>query len=484
MRAVVAVVGLSLLAGCVTPAPRPAEPPPPVEAGPSEADLIAPKVDAVEREIAAVVRDTDEALWKSWLNGGPLDLAAATKKSHDALLTRDTLELLRRARVLRPGDAERCDALSRWVVGELLVRALGAETEAITSLEASATFLADGKEVAWRELGKTLLVEKSALKRRTVWLASHEVAQRLDALVARRDQKAAEVLASLGEPPPLEYAARARGFTLEALGRQAQDALAATDEEWKTTLQALSDVEVKLPASGLTRGDFPRLLKVSAAVDAEFPKQKIATRLVQTLGTLGLYGKPGLTLDLAEAARKNPLPLTVAPSATDVRMSIRPLGGLKDQQLALAELGAALELHTAANKPLWAGRLASSSAAQVRGERFAALLLERTWLGANEVKDVDVVVAAAKAQRLFLLRRAAGLVLARLEASRAADDAAAGAAFVTVMSHAMGVTLSAEEGARWRVETDDFLRSATQLDAMLRAAALRDVEGEWWTHPP
>jgi hypothetical protein len=151
-------------------------------------------------------------------------------------------------------------------------------------------------------------------------------------------------------------------------------------------------------------------------------------------------------------------------------MSIRPLGGLKDQQLALAELGSALALHAMAKEPAFKGRLAAPLAAQVSAERFASLLMDKAWLTANEVKDPDAVIALVKAHRLFAVRRAAGLVLARLEAARAADDAAARAAFVTVMTHALGVALTPEEGSRWRVETDDFLRSATQLEAMLRAA--------------
>jgi hypothetical protein len=52
------------------------------------------------------------------------------------------------------------------------------------------------------------------------------------------------------------------------------------------------------------------------------------------------------------------------------------------------------------------------------------------------------------------------------------------------MARAMGLTLAPEEGARWRLETDDFLRSATQLQAMLRAEQWRVRLGEeWWMKP-
>ena len=95
-----------------------------------------------------------------------------------------------------------------------------------------------------------------------------------------------------------------------------------------------------------------------------------------------------------------------------------------------------------------------------------------------------LVIAAVKAQRLFLLRRAAGVVLAKLETQALTEEAEARAKFVAIMSRAVGLTLAPEEGARWRVETDDFFRSATQLEAMRSAEQWRAQLGEgWWLKP-
>lgn len=454
------------MVGCVKSTP-PADVKPVPDAGVSEADLVAPKLDAIEKEVAELVQRSDDVLWKHWTLGAPLDLPGVFK-GHDALLSKDTLNTLERARTLRPLDAERIDALSRWVTAELLVRGTATESEALANLEAATNFQLDGKDVPLRDLGKTLLSEKSAVKRRAVWAASHEAVHRIEEAIVARERKLTELLTSLGLPGPLEYAAHSRGLDLVKLEELANTTLTETDAEWKATLQRLADGDLKLPVAQLTRGDLPRLLRVPAALDGEFPKQKIATRLVQTLGTLGLYGKAGLTLDLAESAKKNPLPLTVAPKPDDVRVSIRPLGGLRDQSSALSELGTAVALFNAREQPLWKGRLAAPLAAQVSAEQFANKLLDREWLTANEVKDVDGVIAAAKAQRLFTLRRSAGLVLARLEAARAQDEETARVAFVGLMSRALGFTLAPEEGVRWRYETDDFLRNASQLMAAQR----------------
>ena len=453
------------------------------DAGPSEAELIGPKVDALEREVAQLVGAVDEALWKHWTTADPLDLPAVTR-GHEALFSRQSLATLRRARELRPADARRIGNLERWLGGELLARGVAAESEALANLEASTTFTVDGKEFPWRDLNKLLVSEKSAVKRRALWNGSHAAALRLDAAIVRRDEKVKEVLASLELPDPLDFAADTRGLDLDALQKSAAEVLTRTDAEWKTTLQALNDATVKLPEGALTRGELPRLLKVPQLVDAEFPRAKIATRAVQTLGTLGVYGKPGLTLDLAEAAKKNPLPLTVAPSPSDVRVSVKPVGGLRDQQAVLGELGAALTLKGTKSGSFAIDRLGTPTEALRGSELFASLLTEDAWLSANEVNNRNQVIAAAKALRLFLLRRAAGVVLAKLETQALSDEAAARAKFVAIMSRATGITLAPEEGARWRLETDDFLRSATQLEAMLSAAAWRETLGEgWWLKP-
>ncbi len=474
---------LLVLAGCPKNAPTADVSAAPPDAGVTEADLLGTRADALEKEAAQVVRSIDDALWRHWTTGAPLNLAALTQ-GHEALFSKQSLATLRRARELRPADARKLGNLERWLGGELLARGVAAESEVLANLEASTTFTVDGKELPWRDLNKLLLNERSAVKRRALWNGSHAAALRIEAAIVRRDEKVKEVLTALELPAPLDFAADTRGLDLDALQKSAEEVLTSTDAEWTSTLQALSDATVKLPVSALTRGELPRLLKAPDVVDAEFPRGKVAARAVQTLGTLGVYGKPGLTLDLAEAAKKNPLPLTVAPGPNDVRVSVKPVGGLRDQESVLGELGAALSLHAERSGSFALDRLGNPKEALRSSELFASLVTEDAWLLANEVNNRPQVIAAAKAQRLFLVRRAAGVVLAKLQTQTLADEAAARAKYVSIMSRAMGLTLAAAEGARWRVETDDFLRSATALEALLGAESWRAKLGEgWWLKP-
>jgi hypothetical protein len=472
-----------VLAGC------PREVPPPnlaaADAGPTPAQLAAADVERLEAEVASVVYAVDAALWAHWTAGAPLDLAAVTAR-HDALFRRETLDTLRRARELVPADARRIAHLERWVAGELLARGVAAEAEAVANLEASLTFSYDGREVPWRDLGRLLANEKSAIRRRALWAASHPAALRLDAALARREAKEREVLASLELPSPLDFAAELREFDLDALAKQAEALLADTDAEWAEALATLSDGTVKLTATVLTRADLPRLLRPAPEVDAAFPRTQASARVTQTLGGLGLADTQSLVVELSDAPQRRPLPLTVTPSAEEVRVSARPAAGLRETQALLAEVGAAVALHAARAGPFATARLGDPAVARHAAELFSMLPAEPDWLEAAGIAPAQrtTIEATARAQHLFALRRAAAVVLARLETHALEDEAAARARFVAITARALGISPAAQDGSRWRLETDDFLRAATALKAARAAAAMRSRLGDgWWRSP-
>lgn len=447
------------------------------DGGSAEAEALRIKVARLSEAAQRVVARTDEALWSHWTEGVPLELSEGDA---GISLTPESLRPLRRAREIAADDLRVLKHLESFIVGALLARGVAEENAVWAQLEASLTCAVDGKEQRFRELNRQLVNEKSALKRKALWAACLKTAQQLDAALARRDAKVTEVLASLEVPSALDFDTESRELDLEVLAKVAQRLLELTDAAWHVSLRELSDNELKLPVEALSRPDLPRLLKVPAAVDSAFPKAQIAARALATLGTLGLYGRPGLTLDLAEATKKNPLPLTVAPKSNDVRVSFRPLGGLRDQSLLLSELGTALALLSSKTGRFETSRLGDPAIAQVSGALFSSLLGEDAWLEEIGVSDRAAVRSTWRAQQLFALRKAAGTVLARLELTEL-PEADTRARFVTLMTRVLGVKVSVEDGVRLRLDTDDFLRSATLLRSMLLAATLRHRLGDgWW----
>jgi hypothetical protein len=446
----------------------------PRDAGPAvdpEVAAVSSALIVLERDVAAVKKATEDALWTHWTTGAPIDTSVQAA-ARAALVTPERLELLQRARQLGVDDPRALDHLEAFLLTEKAALALAADTEALTSLEGSLTFPFEGKEVRWHDLNRLLAAEKSALKRKALWAASLPAAEKLDAALAARDEKLAALVAPRR---PFEVYALQRDLEPEAMRRVAEGVLTLTSEPWRLTLERLNAADTKLPVASLSRADLPRLMRVPAEVEVAFDKKTFAPRAIEVLSGLGLYGRPGLTLELSDSSKKHPLPLTVAPGgAADVRVSVRPLGGLRDQQLVMSELGVALALRHAATGRLAFDRLGDPALAQASGELLALLPLEPAWLEALGVQAAaqKAVIDAAATQRLFLVRRAAAAFLARLDAVES-SDAQARARAAAIFTRALGVAHTEADLVRLRVDTDDALRSASTLRSMLLAESLR-----------
>jgi hypothetical protein len=416
-------------------------------------------------------RAVDAKLWTHWTTGAELEWAPLNAK-RDAVLTDERLSLLRRALEHGVDDVVAMEHLLVFLEAAAISRSATAEAEALAALESTLTFTLENKEVRWIDLNRLLATEKSALKRKALWLASLPAAERLDAALVNRDAKRAEALA----PKSLvEFETEQRDVDPQAMRQIAEGVLTLTSEAWRLTLERLNQAETKLPLATLTRADLPRLMRVPAEVDFAFRKNELAARAGTTLNALGLTGKAGLTLDLSETVKKNPLPLTVTPGGpSDVRMSFRPLGGLRDQQLLLSELGIALALHHVTAGRFEYERLGDSALAQATGELFATLPGEPSWLEAQGVQEPArrVVIEAWQVQRLFRVRRAAAAFLVRLDCVEA-NDARARVQAAAIYTRALGVTHTEADMAHMRLDSEDGLRSATTLRAMLMGEYLR-----------
>lgn len=422
-------------------------------------------------EARAWSRAVDERLWQHWVSGSPLNLDELAPR-RDALLAPANLETLRAAMAKDADDARALEHLALFLEAEAAARAASVEAGAVAALESTLTFPFEGKEVRFTELTRLLANEKSALKRRALWAASLPAAAQLDAALAARDAKLG---AALAPRSLLAFAAEQRDFDPEAMRRAAEGVLLLTSEAWRLTLERLNQADTRLPVASLTRADLPRLMRVPAEVELAFPKKELARRAVATLGAVGLYGQAGLTLELSEAAKKNPLPLTVMPGGpADVRVSFRPLGGLRDQQLLFGELGVALALQHVTAGRFEFERLGDTSLAQASGELFATLPGEAGWLEEQGVPEPlrRAIVDAWQAQRLFLVRRAAASYLIRLDAADL-DDPAAKLRALAILTRALGVAHAEADLSRLRVDADDGLRAATTLRAMLGGELLR-----------
>ncbi len=394
---------------------------------------------------------------------------------------------MRQARKLEAGDPRALAALDAALLSERLNRATAAAQAELDGAMDAAGFVADGRQLLLRDLTRTLSNEKSAVKRKALYTAALPAMAQVGGARTR--------LLAL-----VDQAATADGLTPDAaaellLGRSLPDAAAeasalldATDPAFKALLAGFAARELQLPVDKLGRADFPRLLKSATVADRKFSRADVPVRATELLGQLGLYGTPGLTLDLSGSPRKLPLPLTVMPRGPgDVRLSYLPLGGLRDMSGLLDELGRAVAFHGATPR-FESARLGSAAWADASGALFASLAWDPVWLAASGLPTEQAGPAADVVHfaHLYAARRAAGELLARWKGrDQPLPDAAE--LWRTETARALGVPCAPEETARVSFDAQPLYREAEAVHAFVLGEQLRKAlslrGADWWKHP-
>jgi hypothetical protein len=476
---------LLLLAGCST-AQRPVVP------APSPADAaraaLAQQVASASDKAEALLRAQDELVWKSWTEGAPADLAK-TYAGTEAWLTPATIASVDKLRQATPEGLERraLAHLHAYLVTEWLAQKTADLSEEAGKLEQTMSFGTTGQEHAYRTLESLLASERSALLRKSLYESATPDVAKLAEVLARRRAATEALLLELG----LSSAAlivELRETELDALVALANDVLTKTQSAFTATVARLAVTELQLPVERVGRADVPRLFRLPS-LDAAFPKADIYSRAVGTLASLGvdLQAMKNVTVDLKETPGKNPRGLVlgvVIPG--DVRVSLLPVGGARDERDTLHQMGHVLSDGLSQERRWALGKLGNRTVAEAWSFLMEDLSVDPSWLERVAGLSGDAQAAwrmSASAQRLFLLRRAAGKVL--FNAAARARGADVRALYRDIMARTYGFPMSAADEARAELDREEFLSSGDYLQAFVLAAQLaQQLRGRfgpnWW----
>jgi hypothetical protein len=446
-------------------------------------------VEDLVAQTRALLRKQDEAVWRAWTEGAPVDLHA-TADEEAALYTREAIARIDQelARAGDPLDRRALEALRTHFAGELLARTVAKETHALATAEASLAFRNGGEQHALRDLNRVLARERNALTRQETYASAAKLAQGLSPLIQARQQRIAQAVTELGYSTRKEFAAILRRADLDALSREAARILEITEPSFRSVLQQLAARELRLPFERVRLRDLPPMFR-SRGVDELFPKEAIAERVLATVRGLGADPStlPNLKLDARDLPAKNPRALALAVDVPgDVRLSVKPLSGLRAQSSYLHEMGFALHAAFTREPRFALAKLGPAGVGEAWSRLFELLVEDPEWLERQAKLTGERrgrYLAASAAFDLYLLRRAAGHVL--YEEALAAGAADPKAAFREAMGRALLVPLDDSDVARWLVEQEEFFASADQLQAEMLAhqlqAQLKSRFGAaWW----
>jgi len=501
---------LALCAACATPstegksaAPKSATPAPPAApspaapgplAAPPAADEAAaydaPAVAKLRAEARTLLRQQTELYWRNWVFGEKLDIAA-TYQAHEGLFTEANLGLVREAASGAKGSAARAlRVFELYVAGEILARGTASLSDEIANLEAEATVAVGGRDRAWRDLDSLLANSPSAAERARLYAAEMPVLEKLNPLLAKRNACTEELLRALGYDGYLGFGARLRDTDLNALAELAARTLDGTADAYRKAMEPLAAAELALPLAKVRRSDVPRLFR-GASVDAAFPAERMLETARALLSGLGvdLAGQKNIVLHTEALARKNPRAVCFpVETPGDVRLSVKPQGGVEDWRALFHELGHAQHFAHVA-RPEWEfQQLGNNTVTEAYAFLLEGLLDNPAYLASATTLRGEALarfVRGSAAQKLYMVRRyAAKLRFETAWHSGTLRGDPAGA-YRSLLSQAYGFELGKEDSARYLVDHDDLFYSADYFRAWFLAAQLERhlataFGARWW----
>jgi len=453
----------------------------------------APDVRAISDELHALLRDEAERVWTRWTTGAGA-LPSGALAQHPKLFLRESLDAVAAA-LASASSAENRLAL-RLLHAELATLAVSREAspddDDLTRARATLAFAAPGDrraERSERDLDRLLTEEASAQKRLQLAQAEAKAAKELAPLALARDAALQKAFERLGIPSWAAIVEELHGMPVAQLADLAERTLTDTETVARKAMKLSAQYSLGLTPDRVHRADLPRLVR-SAAADREFATAKAWPAARETFNGFGIDpgGLPNLKVDAEPSPSKGPRPLAllVDPPA-DVRLSLRPAGGFEEQRAVLHEAARALGGALSQAGRWEIVQLGSGAAAEGVAQLFQEVTTDPAWLREHTAlrgEPLDDLVHVQATRRLLAARRAAALVLFEVKRRDAPQTAEANAAlYKDLIQRATLASMTDEDAGRWALESDEWMRAATQLQGALLAAGLEDALGRMNAKP-
>ncbi|MHB8420498.1 MAG: chromosome segregation protein SMC [Myxococcales bacterium] len=454
---------------------------------------LAPHVTALREEARALLLRQTELYWRNWVYGETIDIAS-TYQGHEALFSRASVEQVDRQRAATsdPDERRALGYFRLYLVGEAVGRAVAPLSDDAANLEAQGTFVTPGGvEQPYRELNHLLANEVSYALRGQLSDAALSVVRKLNPILEEKEAVTRKVLAEMGYSSYAEFGAELRQVDLPKLGALANQLLDGTEALYRRSMDAAAHAELGIGLVGMRRADVPRFDR-NPALDVWFPAQRLLPMLRSTFAGMGidLEKQTNLRIDDAPLPRKNPRAVCFPVSVPgDIRLSVKPIGGVSDYQALFHESGHA-EHYAHTTTPLFELQLlGDGSATEAYAFLIEGLIENPRWLaekvGLSGGQEAAFVQSAA-VRKLYMLRRYAGKLLFEIAWHGGAADPRE--LYRRTLARAYGFPMSEGDGERWLVDHDDFFYAADYFRAWFLAAQIeawleKRFGPSWWDQP-
>jgi hypothetical protein len=451
------------------------------------------RVDAWRAEAQKLLLQQSELYWRNWVYGEPIDIAA-TYAGHEAMFSPEAVaDVTKLIGLERDPDRKRALVFFRlYLVGEVIGRAVAPLSDKAANLEVEATFTTPGGiEQPYRELNRLLANEVNYQLRGQLSDSALPVVRKLNPILEEKEAVTRKLLGQLGYPTYAAFGAELRQADLGALEKLADGVLTSTEGLYRTSMEKETRALLGIGLPGMRRADIPRFNR-SAALDSFFPANKLVATLKATLLGMGidLDKQTNIRIDDAPLPKKNPRAVCfpiVVPS--DIRLSVKPLGGVSDYEALFHESGHAEHYAHTQTNVFEFQQLGDNAPTEAYAFVLEDLVQNRRWLeekvGLTGDK-LDAFVRGAAVRKLYMLRRYAGKLLFEIRWHAGAPDPEG--LYRELLGRAYGFPVSADDAERYLIDDDAFFYSADYFRAWFLAAQIeahltKQFGPSWWDEP-
>jgi len=291
---------------------------------------------------------------------------------------------------LPPEETRRLRALLEFQTEEFVGSEVRAITDALLTKESAARIRSvtgakgeGGPEaIAFRQAQAEISNSNDRTRRASLEDASMRVIDEMTPLLAERIGIERGIARSFDQPTYTSLVESVSGLDLRALDRLMQGFLARTEDMYREAMGWVVRKRLGIALEDASRHDLHFLFR-GAEWDDHFPKGDMMRTAEKFLGEMAIDVRAGgnILFDLEPRERKS-VRAFCAPIDVPgrVMLCVAPIGGRRDWQHLLHELGMALLFaHTSAQEPVEQRRLGDASVPESHGFLLQYLLLDASW---------------------------------------------------------------------------------------------------------
>jgi hypothetical protein len=393
------------------------------------------------------------------------------------------------------GERRRLRRLLEFLAGQMEDAMAAESVEAASELEAAGTVDMNHEPIPFLTALAQLPREERRERRAGLGRALGDFLWEHRSVYARRTEAAARTAETLGYGSYLELREKMTGIDATALAADCKAVLAETEDAYRDLLgYVLKKLEPSLRAWPSGEGHRHDLQHAANApwMAQHFRREELLPAVSRWLSDVGLHpnAEGRILLDTEDRPTKNPRAFVVDLRVPDdIRLVVRPGGGLDDYYSLLHEYGHAQHLAgVLRNLPVEDRRLGDTSVTEAYASLFDHFLLDEAWhrrylrLPQSTAREAARMAAF---NNLFLLRRYAAKLPYELELYQRGPSEARADEYAERQSQALAVAV---HRGFYLYDVDPQLYAVRYLRAWALEARLHSVlqtrfDQDFWRNP-